>query len=148
MNSIWQNTYQKLNPSFNIDLPNNASDPQKYLQTRVIGSVEAIEVFMSFHQSQMTRQVLFLPTEINAKQRMLKCKRDLLQLQEGSSDIYMSTRFDEYLHRPEDLKDMTYPEFFKWWHKSSSDENSHNQRRGMPLIYGLEPQMMTLQNFC
>ena len=127
MSSIWQNTYQKLNPSFNIDLPNNASDPQKYLQTRVIGSVEAIEVFMSFHQSQMTRQVLFLPTEINAKQRMLKCKRDLLQLQEGSSDIYMSTRFDEYLHRPEDLKDMTYPEFFKWWHKSSSDENKKGE---------------------
>ena len=87
----------KAEPSFNIDLPNNASDPQRYLRTRVIGSVEAIEVLMSFHQSQMTRQVLYLPTEIKPKQRMLKCKRDLLQLQEGSSDIYLSTRFDEYL---------------------------------------------------
>ena len=49
----------KAEPSFSIDLPNNASDPQRYLQTRVIGSVEAIEVLMSFHQSQMTRQVLY-----------------------------------------------------------------------------------------
>ena len=64
---------------------------------------------MSFHRSQMTRQVLFLPTEFNAKQRMLKCKRDLLQLQEGSSDIYMSTGFDEYLHRPEDFEGHDQP---------------------------------------
>ena len=69
----------KAEPSFNIDLPNNASDPQRYLRTRVIGSVEAIEVLMSFHQSQMTRQVLCLPTEIKPRQRMLKSKRELLR---------------------------------------------------------------------
>ena len=117
----------KAEPSFNTDLPNNASDPQRYLRTRVIGSVEAIEVLMSFHQSQITRQVLYLAIEIKPKQRMLKCKRDLLQLQEGSSDIYLSTRFDEYLHRPDQLKDMTYPEFFKWWRKASSDENKKGE---------------------
>ena len=117
----------KAEPSFNIDLPNNASDPQRYLRTRVIGSVEAIEVLMSFHQSQMTRQVLFLPTEIKPRQRMLKSKRDLLELEAGSPDIYMSTRFDDYLHRPEELKDMTYPEFFKWWRKSSADENKKGE---------------------
>ena len=41
----------KAEPSFNIDLPNNASDPQRYLRSRVIGSIEAVEVLMSFHQS-------------------------------------------------------------------------------------------------
>ena len=41
----------KVEPSFNIDLQNNALDPQKYLRTRVIGSVEAIDVLMSFHQA-------------------------------------------------------------------------------------------------
>ena len=69
---------------------------------------------MSFHQSQMTRQVIFLPTEIKPRQRMLKSKRNLQQLQDDSADIYMSTRFDEYLHRPDHLRDITYPEFFKW----------------------------------
>ena len=48
----------KAEPSFNIDLPENASDPQRYLRTRVVGSVEAVEV-MSFHQSQMTRHMVF-----------------------------------------------------------------------------------------
>ena len=66
-------------PSFNIDLPNNASEPLKYLRTRVIGSVEAVEVLMSFHQSQMTRQVIYLPTDGKPTRRMLKSKRDLVQ---------------------------------------------------------------------
>ena len=95
----------------------------------------------------MTRQVVFLPTEINAKQRMLKRKLDLLQLQEGSSDIYLSTRFDEYLHCPEDLKDMTHPEFSSGGVKAvvmKIKRVRHNQR-GMSLIYGLEPHMMILQ---
>ena len=70
----------------------------------VIGSVDAIQVLMSFHQSQMTRQVLFLPTEIEPRQRMLKNKRDLQQLQDDSDDIYMSTRFKEYLHCHKHLK--------------------------------------------
>ena len=58
---------------------------------------------------------------------MLKCKHDLLPLQEGSSDTYLSTRFDEYLHRPDQLKDMTYLEFFKWWRKASGDENKKGE---------------------
>lgn len=60
----------KAEPSFNIDLPNNASDPQKYLRSRIVGSVEAIEVLMSFHQIQMTRQVVSLPTDIKPRQRL------------------------------------------------------------------------------
>lgn len=67
----------KAEPSFNIDLPNNASDPQRYLRTRVIGSIEAVEVLMSFHQSQVTGQVLFLPIAIKRRQRMLKDKSNL-----------------------------------------------------------------------
>ena len=40
----------KPEPSLSIQLPENAS---------VIGSVEALEVLMGFHQYQMTRQVIF-----------------------------------------------------------------------------------------
>ena len=52
---------------------------------------------MSFYQSQMTRQVTFLPTETKPKQRMLKSKRDLEELEGRSADIDMSTRFDDYV---------------------------------------------------
>ena len=54
----------KPEPSLSIQLPENASAPQRYLRTRVIGSVEALEVLMGFHQYQMTRQVIFLQTEL------------------------------------------------------------------------------------
>ena len=88
--------------------------PQKYLRTRVIGSVEAVEVLMSFHQTQMTREVIYLPTDVKPTRRMLKSKRDLVQLEEGSSDIYMSTRFDEYLASFPDLpaRTQTYAKYF------------------------------------
>ena len=49
----------KPEPSLSIQLPENASAPQRYLRTRVIGSVEALEVLLGFHQYQMTRQVIF-----------------------------------------------------------------------------------------
>ena len=78
---------------------------------------------------------------------MLKCKRDLQQLQDGSSDIYLSTRLDEYLHCPEQLKDMTYPEFFKWWRKTTSDENKKGEAQsaqGDVPIWGVEQPMMIL----
>ena len=39
----------------------------------------------------------------------------------------MSTRFDEYLHRPQQLKDMTYPDFLKWWRKCRSDEHKKGE---------------------
>ena len=138
----------KANPSFNIDLPNNASDPQRYLFTNQSNWVswgywDTYELSpksddqldrSSFYQQRLTQKSVCW----NANMTCFNCKRA------SSSDMYMSTRFYKYLHRPEDLKDMTYPEFFKWWHKSSSDEKKvrHNQR-GMSLIYGLEPQMMT-----
>ena len=46
----------KVELSCNIQLPENASLPQKYLRTCVVGAIEAVEVLMGFHQSQMTRQ--------------------------------------------------------------------------------------------
>ena len=46
-------------PSLSITLPENACALQRYLCTCVIGSVEALEVLMGFHQYQMTRQVIF-----------------------------------------------------------------------------------------
>ena len=102
-------TWLKADPSFNVDLPNNASEPQKYLRTRVIGSVEAVEELMSFHQSQMTREVIYLPTDIKSTRRMLKSKRNLVRRVHQTFICLLD------LYRPQQLKDITYPDFFKWW---------------------------------
>ena len=97
----------KAEPSCKIELPENASLPQRYLRTRVIGAIEALEVLMSFHQSQMTRQVIFLPTELVPSQRMLKRPSDLEALQGDSQDIYQATRLDTYLVRSPLLSNIT-----------------------------------------
>ena len=52
---------------------------------------------MGFHQSQMSRQVIFLHSEINPAQRMLKPSFKLKQLQDDDSDIYLQTKFQTYL---------------------------------------------------
>ena len=59
-------------PSLSIQLPENAS-ALRYLCTCVIGSVEALEILMGFHQYQMTRQVVFLQTELVPTQLIKEC---------------------------------------------------------------------------
>ena len=43
----------------------------------MIGAIECLDVLMGFHQYHMTRQVIFLHTELQPKQRMLKHKTEL-----------------------------------------------------------------------
>ena len=86
-----------------IELPENCSDPQRFLRTRIVGSVEVLDVLMGFHQNQMSRQVIFLQTELNPCQRMLKPKFELDALSEDSEDIYLQTKLETYLKRPTQL---------------------------------------------
>ena len=101
----------KPEPSPKIELPEKCSDPQRFLRTRVVGSVE---VLMGFHQNQMSRQVIFLQTELNPCQRMLKAKFKLDSLSDDSEDIYLQTKLETYLKRPTQLDSLTYPEFCQW----------------------------------
>ena len=57
-------------------------------------------MLMGFHQNQMSRQVIFLRTELNPCQRMLKPKFELDTLSEDSDDIYLQTKLETYLKRP------------------------------------------------
>ena len=112
----------KPEPSLKIKLPENCSDPQRFLRTRVVGSVEVLDVLMGFHQNQMSRQVIFLQTELNPCQRMLKPNFELDALSEDSEDIYLQTKLETYLKRPTQLHSLTYPEFYRWWRSATQDE--------------------------
>ena len=79
-------------------------------------------MLMSFHQSQMTRQAIYLPTQLVPSQRMFKRKSDLDILAEDSEDVYLNNRLDEYFQRPSELSALTYPEFYQWWRKGTSQE--------------------------
>ena len=96
----------KPEPSTNVHLLENASEPERYLRTRMIGAVECLEVIMGFHQHPMTRQVTFLQTELQSKQRMLKHKAELEALG-GEADDICPNKLGTYLNRPVDLATLT-----------------------------------------
>ena len=98
----------KPEPSLKIELPEKCSDPQRFLRTRVVGSVEVLDVLMGFHQNQMSRQVIFLQTELNPCQRMLKPKFKRNELYDDSEDINLQTKLETYLKRPTQLNSLTY----------------------------------------
>ena len=118
----------KPEPSLKIDLPEKCSEPQRFLRTRVVGSVEVLDVLMGFHQNQMSRQVIFLQTELNPCQRMLKPNFELDSLAEDSEDIYLQTKLETYLKRPTQLDSLTYPEFYRWWRSATQDEQKKAAR--------------------
>lgn len=101
----------KPEPSLKIELP-----PQRFLRTR------SVDVLMGFHQNQMSRQVIFLQTELNPCQRMLKPKFELHSLLGDSEDIYLQTKLESYLKRPTQLDSLTYPEFYQWWRSATPNE--------------------------
>ena len=109
----------KPEPSLKIDLPEKCSAPQRFLRTRVVGSVEVLDVLMGFHQNQMSRRVIFLQTELAPQQRMLKPNFQLNTLPEDSDDIYLQTKLETYLNRPAQLGQLTYPEFYQWWRSTT-----------------------------
>ena len=112
----------KAEPSCNIQLPENASLPQRYLRTSVVGTIEAVEVLMGFHQSQMTRQITYLPTELTPARHMLKHSTDLQHLQDDSQNVHTTTRFQIYLLRYPQLTSITYPDYHQWWRPVASSE--------------------------
>ena len=124
----------KPEPSLKIDLPEKCSDPQRFLRTRVVGSVEVLDVLMGFHQNQMSRQVIFLQTELNPCHRMLKPKFELDSLSDDSEDIYLRTKLEIYLKRPTQLDSLTYPEFYQWRRSANQDEQNKAARANSQCV--------------
>ena len=100
----------------------------------MVGSVEVLEVLMGFYQNQMSRQVIFLQTELNPCQRMLKPKFELSFLSKDSEDIYLQTKLETYLKRPTQLGLLTYPEFYQWWRSANKDEQDKATRANSQLV--------------
>ena len=59
---------------------------------------------------------------------MLKPKFELKNLPEDSGDVYQTNKLDQYLNRPPELSALTYPDFFRWWRKSASEEHKKGEK--------------------
>ena len=101
--------------SFDVKLSENPSDPERYLRTRVIGACEAIDIQLGFNQYHMSRNTIFLTTEVKPTQKFLKTQSELI-------GVYLKTKFEIYLQRNVTLHNITYPMYFQWWCKSINTE--------------------------
>ena len=119
----------KPEPMTKIELPENASAPEKYLKTRLIGAIEALEVLMGFQQHSMSRLAIYLPSEVKPTVKVLKSKKLLEELPQDSEDVFYLNKFQVYSLRPEELRDITYPDFYKWWRPLSSGETQRAVRQ-------------------
>ena len=89
----------KAEPITKIELPESASAPERYLKTRVIGAIEALEVLMSFQQHRMSCVAIYLPTELKPSTKVLKGKKQLESLSPDSEDIFYKNKFETYLQQ-------------------------------------------------
>ena len=112
----------KAEPITKIELPESASAPERYLKTRVIGAIEALEVLMSFQQHRMSRVAIYLPTELKPSTKVLKGKKQLESMSPDSEDIFFRSKFETYLLRPDELESITYPDLYKWWRQVMPQE--------------------------
>ena len=124
--------------SFDVKLSENPTEPEEYLRTRIIGSCEAIDVQLGFHQFQMSRSIVFLATELNPQRQFLKHRVHLASLPPESEDIYVSTKYQLYLQRNNALHDLPYPTYFQWWRKSTYNEQLKGEKS---VEKGLVPAM-------
>ena len=105
----------KAKPTTKIELPEDATAPEWYLKTQVIGAIEALDVLMGFQQHHMSRMAIYLPTELKPSTRVLKGNKELEKLSPDSEDIFFRSRkFEAYLLRPEELKAIAYPDLYRW----------------------------------
>ena len=105
-----------------FELPENASAPERYLKTWLIGAIEVLEVLMGFQQHSMSCMAIYLPSEPKPTVKVLKSKKLLEELPQDSEDVFYLSKFQVYLMRPEELRGITYPGFCKWWRPLSSGE--------------------------
>lgn len=73
-----------------------ASDTERYLRTRVIGLLEALDVSLGFNICRASRTIIFLQSNINPKYKFLKRKRHL-PTDPSSTDLFYDTKFEIYL---------------------------------------------------
>ena len=113
----------KTEPSFSLQVSKDASDPEKYIRTRIIGRLEVDHINLGHFLSSSSRQVIYLPTEINPEYSFLK-RKEHLPHDRNSTDVFYDNLLQKYMYRPLQLEDMLYEE---WASKYMPDRNVARQ---------------------
>ena len=102
----------KAEPSFDLKLPEDTSESERYLRTRVVGRLEVENNLLGFNVCRSSRTIIYLPTSIKPDYGFLKRKQHLPE-DPTSTDVFYDTLFDKYLDRPDELQDVLYPDYIR-----------------------------------
>ena len=102
----------KAEPSFDLKLPEDASECEKYLRTRVVGRLEVENNLLGFNVCRSSRTIIYVPTSMKPEYGFLKRKQHLPE-DPSSTDVFYDTVFDKYLDRPSELQDVLYPDYIR-----------------------------------
>ncbi len=100
----------KTEPSFSINVSKDASEPEKYLRTRIVGQLEVQHIILGHFLCCSSREVIYLPTDLDPEYGFLKRKQHLPQ-DPDSTDIYYSNYLEKYMDRPAELENVLYEEW-------------------------------------
>ena len=109
----------KTEPSFSLQVSKGASDPEKYIRTRIVGRLEVDHINLGHFLSSSSRQVIYLPTEINPEYSFLK-RKEHLPHDQNSTEVFYDNLLQKYMDRPAQLEHMLYEE---WASKYMPDRN-------------------------
>ena len=94
-------------PSFKLDISKDASDPEKYLRTRVVGRLEVDHITLGYFLCCSRRAVTFLPTDLHPEYGYLKRNKHLPS-DPDSHDVFYSNMLDKYMECPTELETISY----------------------------------------
>ena len=125
------NYVAKGEPTFKVDISKNASEPEKYLQTRVVGRLEVDHMTLGHFLCCSSRAVLYLPTDLNPQYGFLEHNKHLPSDPE-SDDIFYSNMLEKYMERPAELENAFYVDWAEKYILSRSSGSQTDDVRTQP----------------
>ena len=118
-------------PSFKLDISKTASEPEKYLRTRVVGRLEVDHINLGHFLCCSSRAVMYLPTDLNPQYGFVKRNQHLPSDPE-SDDIFYSNMLEKYMERPTDLENVLYVDWAEKYIISRSSGSQTDDARTQP----------------
>ncbi len=100
----------KAEPSFSVPLAKDASEPEKYIRTRIVGRLEVDHINLGHHLSSSSREVIHLPTEFDPDYGYLK-RKNHLPADPNSTDVFYDSILQKYMDRSPELEDVLYSDW-------------------------------------
>jgi len=105
----------KLGKSYSVKLKKDIkiTSGDHFIRMRDVSIMECANCLSGFKTTERSHEVLHLETNFNPNFKMLKRRKQLLELPANSKDIFTMNKLDKYMIRPQQYKDVSYSDFYR-----------------------------------